>query len=43
MRKIKKDWLSHGGLINLTPGVSKRAKKLTPRETLTNMEDKSMI
>ena len=34
---------SHGGLRNFIPGASKRAKKVSPKKTLTNMEDKSMI
>jgi len=34
---------SHGGLKNFNPGASKRAKKVSPKKLLTNMEDKSMI
>ena len=34
---------SQGGLKEIIPGASKRAKKVSPKKSLTNMEDKSMI
>jgi len=34
---------SIGGLKNFITGASKRAKKVSPKKLLTNMEDKSMI